>query len=365
MVVDPEESSSNPDVLNDLHKTPQSTVRQVRLILDHSAFVRGIGNVKRWFNQEYITSNITRSNETIHLNIFIPSYTLHEFDFVKRGTSISATNAREAIRFIDNYFETEQDREIFKEITYDLSLESSTDAIPNWNTCHRYKIHSPQIKEFPNYKTKFDSNFIGQGKPQQYYYGNNFEEALSGNFDNSVSLDDDSESLAQMPARLRYLIRTCIYKRFIEHHECNNETEEWKLVSEDPIAKIWAKCYGIDVVNVNEAELLIFQSYDVNSFRLDNPHNNFSIEEEFDPRTNILQNTIDTTLYSYTTVEEDQTNFNKQGSRSRKGRNKNTTIPTKLAVQGVRQDPDGRLVKREKFQAINYAPRGSGDLWEP
>ena len=59
--------------------------RQVRLILDHTAFVRGIGNIKRWFNEEYINSNTTRSNEIINLNIYIPTYTLHEFDFVKRA----------------------------------------------------------------------------------------------------------------------------------------------------------------------------------------------------------------------------------------------------------------------------------------
>ncbi|EGW33271.1 uncharacterized protein SPAPADRAFT_66253 [Spathaspora passalidarum NRRL Y-27907] len=398
-----EGESDNVDInQDDLINSPETTesqvnkpaIRQVRLILDHSAFVRGIGNVKRWFNDEYVKANATRSNEVIHLSIFIPSYTLHEFEFVKRGTSISATNAREAIRFIDNYFENEDNEDRKNSvIEYDLSLESSTDTIPSWNSCLRYKTHSPKVKEFPNYKTKFDSNLIGQsgasGERRSSKGGNDendFDINFTETFDSSLSFKErsnsvssensndlpDSNQYAEMPARLKYLIRTCIYKRFLEKHESHNDTQEWKLVTEDSIAKIWAKSFGIDCVNVNEAELLIFKSYDVNSFRIYNPHNNFSVEEEFDPSSNILQNTIDTTLYSYTTVHEDAPNnknsrgrsHNNRGNRrGKKGRQ--SAIPTTLAVQSARQTPDGSFIKREKFQAINYAPRGSGDLWEP
>ena len=94
-------------------------------------------------------------------------------------------------------------------------------------------------------------------------------------------------------------------QRFIENTKpkATNELEEWKLVTEDSIAKTWAKSFGIDCVNVNEAELLIFQNYDVNLFRLYNPYAND--RDNFDPSTNILQNTIDTTLYSYSTAHQE------------------------------------------------------------
>ena len=59
------------------------------------------------------------------------------------------------------------------------------------------------------------------------------------------------------------------------------------MVTEDPITKIWAKSYGIDCLNVNEAELLIFQNYDVNLFRLYNPYANDG--DDFDPSTNICK----------------------------------------------------------------------------
>lgn len=363
--------------------------RQVRLILDHTAFVRGIGNIKRWFNEEYINSNTTRSNEIINLNIYIPTYTLHEFDFVKKGTSISATNAREAIRFIDNYLENEV--EIYSDkIQYNLILESPQDNVPSWNKCNHYKVHSPKIKEFPNYKTKFDSSLIGQTPKvnEDSEFNENFDNALTFNqrnklndiqYENSASYQNaiaNSDNLAEMPVRLRYLIRSCIYKRFIETKKpkIKNEIEDWKLVTEDPITKIWAKSYGIDCLNVNEAELLIFQNYDVNLFRLYNPYANDG--DDFDPSTNILQNTIDTTLYSYSSVQDEPVTLNYRGKNNRgrnnRGRRGNKRrererwpLSTDAVVSEERNESGTGFIKKEKFGAINYAPRGQGELWRP
>ncbi|RCK55293.1 Nonsense-mediated decay protein 4 [Candida viswanathii] len=367
-----------------------TAVRQVRLILDHTAFVRGIGNIKRWFNEEYINVNATRSNEVIHLSIYVPSYTLHEFDFVKKGTSITATNAREAIRFIDNYLENEVET-TSKKIVYDLLLESPKDNTPSWNKCLKYKVHSPKIKEFPNYRTKFDSSLIGQ-TPVSGNANNENELDFIENFDNTLSfqqrnrLNDiqyenspsyqnaaaHSDEFAEMPVRLRYLIRTCIYKRFIEQArpKPQNELEEWKLVTEDSIAKIWAKSFGIDCVNVNEAELLIFQNYDVNLFRLYNPYAND--KDNFDPSTSILQNTIDTTLYSYSTAHQDtpKVEFKKKRRRGRKGKRRqdegrSVPLSTAAVVHSAKNESGTGIIKKENFGAINYAPRGQGQLWRP
>ncbi|KAG7665530.1 NMD4 [[Candida] subhashii] len=367
---------------------PKENSRQVRLILDHTAFVRGIGNVKRWFNEDYVNQNLRKSDEVVVLNLYIPSYTLHEFEFVKKGTSISATNAREAIRFIDKYVETENDS--FERIKYNLLLETPEDAAPQWGECLKFKVHKPRVKEFPNYKTKLDSNVLGQGGIQND--DNDAEDSFSQQFGSSLSISqrnkvndiqyenspsyqnalENSNKHAEMPVRLRYLIRTCIYKRFIEKHApFRNELEEWKLVTEDPIAKIWAKSFGIDCLNVNEAELLLFQNYDVNSYHLYNPHNNFLNEEEYDPSTNILQHTIDTTLYTYRDARQEPPTVKTRGRDSRRGgrgrrRNNNwARLPTEYVVQESRQERDGSSVKKEKFGAINYAPRPSGELWEP
>lgn len=365
----------------------KNKARIVNVILDHSSFVRGIGNIKRWFNQEYVKANMDpKSDEDVFLNIYIPSYTLHEFDYAKKGTSMMATNAREAIRFIDKIFEKDlnaecgqtSDLEVStkKPIIYDVYIESPDESGPSWSECIKYKVHSPKIKEFPNFKTKFDSNLIGQhphlsGETLE----DHFDEPGYGGFKQSSKLNDiqyensqsyqnalaNADNLAEMPTRLRYLIRSCIYKRYIERRSSNNPLEEWKLVTEDPITKVWASSFGIDCMNVNEAELLIFQSYDVNRFQLYDPHRNFSVDDEKEAPNSILQNAIDTTLYSYTKIDQPAKNRNKKTKNSHKKPNKPKHF------NGVVNDgyADSTGVKKERFDAINYAPRGTGELWKP
>lgn len=385
------ENASKPSDTFPGHKS-----RHINVILDHSAFVRGIGNIKRWFNQEYVKTHIDPdSDEEIYLNIYIPSYTLHEFDYVKKGTSMMATNAREAIRFIDKIFEKELNGEEEtdttnpdskpgkKPIIYDLYIESPNESGPSWSECLNYKAHSPKIKEFPNFKTKFDSNLIGQHplpQGESLESHNNFDETNYNNssaykqnnklndiqYENSQSYQNalaNADELAEMPTRLRYLIRSCIYKRFIERRSFSSPLEEWKLVTEDPITKVWAKSFGIDCMNVNEAELLIFQSYDINQYQLYDPRQNFSVDDESHAPNSILQNTIDTTLYSYTKIDRPSKSKNKN-------KNKNAKKSTKpKQIKGVVNDgctgANGDFVKKERFDAINYAPRGTGELWKP
>lgn len=381
----------------------QHQTRTINLILDHSAFVRGIGNIKRWFNLEYINSNLTNKQENIQLNIYIPSYTLHEFDFVKKGTSMMATNAREAIRFIDRIFEREDIKlngstpeNVANPLNYGIFIESPMEAGPSWNECLNYKIHSPKVKEFPNFKTKFDSNLIGQ----QIHHQD--DDLFNDDIDNSVKVNDiqyensqpyqnalaNSDNQAEMPIRLRYLIRSCIYKRFIDIHNLNkpkSTLEDWKLVTEDPITKIWIKSFGIDCLNVNDAELLIFKNYDVNQFNQP-AHLNFSLQDGYDNSKNILQNTIDTTKYDYTNFHDyknnnsknknknknntknNNNNNNNKNPNKKKNKNKETSQPKKQTQPS--NDPgfinaNGELIKKEKFGVINFAPRGSGELWKP
>lgn len=367
--------------------TPKS--RTINVILDHSAFVRGIGNIKRWFNEEYIRAHISEdAKEQIYLNIYIPSYTLHEFDYVKKGTSMMATNAREAIRFVDKIFEKDLNGEdetvntTTKPIIYNLCIESPTESGPSWNECLNYKVHSPKIKEFPNFKTKFDSNLIGQ-HPTSFgndsidnddeFNESNFNSTMKPNnklndiqYENSQSYQNalaNADEHAEMPTRLRYLIRSCIYKRYLEPSTFSNPLEEWKLVTEDPITKVWAKSFGIDCMNVNEAELLIFQSYDINQYQTYDPQHSFNIDEESKSPNSILQNTIDTTLYSYTKINEPT-----KGPKNNKNKNTRKKANNKK-IKGVVNDGctgvNGDFVKKERFDAINYAPRGSGELWKP
>lgn len=340
-------SLMNSDELMDIQQVEVSTPRSrvVNLILDHSAFVRGLGNIKRWFSTEYVRANLSTDDEAT-VNLFIPSYALHEFEYLKRGTSMLATNSREAIKFIDEWFEKE-DTKIEAPVKLALQIESPGEAGPKWIHCLEYQKHIPKIKEFPNYKTKFDSNLIG--RPTQRFdtdfKSNDIQYENSKAYQNAV---ENAESDAEMPARLKYMVRTCIYKRYIEKNSFH-DMENWKVVTEDPITKIWLNSFGIDCLNVNEAELLMFKKYDVNAFNTFNPHNTYK-SDDYDIKSNVLHNTIDTTLYQYDTQKENRPLKKKRAP-------KKVTTGT--------SDINGETVKKERFGAINYAPRGKGELWKP
>lgn len=329
--------------------------RHVNLILDHTAFVRGIGNLKRWFNKAFVDDTLRTADSKVVLTLYIPSYTLHEFDFVKKGTSMVATNAREAIRFIDEHLGAMNNISGTR-LAYDVQIELADDRAPSWGECCRFQVHSPKVREFPNYKTKFDSNLVGP------HFGENGDHKAENDiqYENSSSYQQAAANLEQeavMPLRLKYLLRPCIHKRFMGQLASQTPSETWKLVTEDSVTRVWAQSFGIDALNVNEAEWLIFEARDTASFKVYGAVHNFSVQnddfhEEADMRT--LQRSVDTTKYAYRKSLEPK--------NTTKGRRRQRV---KGAITESTQNASGETVKRELFGAINYAPRGSGQLWKP
>ncbi|PVH15441.1 uncharacterized protein CXQ87_003281 [Candidozyma duobushaemuli] len=304
---------------------PPPPVRVVNLVLDHFAFVRGIGNVKRWFNKEYTDSILEDKSDTrVILNLYIPTYTLHEFEFAKKGTTITASYARDALKLIDQVLDQEQsvpsfgpeDGEAAPEVpkfTYNLLLEQRNSSYPYWDKCLKYQVQPPKVKDFPYHKTKLANTVLDEKK--------------------------EAEELASVPPRLKHLIRSCF--------EYNNGAQ-WKLVTEDAVTKVWLTSFGIDCLNVNEAELLIFKSEDVTGFNLQAPGENFNSQKDrYDTvDRGILHQWVDTTKYEYSSVG---------GDRRRKPKDKkaNGTENESKALGPIHPDE----VKEEKFHQINYAPR--------
>lgn len=358
--------------------------RHINFILDHSAFVRGIGNIKRWFSEEYIRASYNHvSNEKIKLIIHIPTYTLHEFDFVKKGNTMMATNAREAIKFIDKFVNDEGSSiKNIDGIEFHCSMEIEIpyeERETSWNECLQHKIYSPLIKEFPNFKTKFDSNLLGKNSSsivdESTSKLNNIQYENSESYQNALAHGD---SQATMPDRLKYLIKSCVRKR---KEMSRTSNEQWRLVTEDPITKVWAISFGIECLNINEAELLIFQDYDINIEKKNvDPHFQYTDGKVNEGPNSILQNTIDTTVYLYTSTQssrktqhggikskKDQGNVKLKKEQSSK-KQKNKLPPKVEIIEGVINEGTGihgGIVKKERFDAINYAPRGSGQLWKP
>ncbi|CUM63616.1 uncharacterized protein PRCAT00001198001 [Priceomyces carsonii] len=353
-------------------KSEKAIRREINLILDHTAFVRGIGNIKRWFSKEYLAHNVDfQENELVHLNLYVPTYTLHEFEHVKKGFLMSAVNARESIRFINKFLEEKDtysnDADEKGPIVTEIQLESPNQRIPSWNECLSYQIHSPKVTEFPHNKTNFELPF-SSARPRECDDKTDSLEHL--NVKNSFNTDvtnaalksdvsiEGSNADAEIPRRLKYLVRSCIFKKFFEAKDTG---KIWHLVTEDAITRIWMRSFNIGCLNLNEADLLIYKDYDVNQFRRYDPNVCASLNEDANLISSaILQHKVDTTKYAYTTP--------KSSKRNTKHNDAVKETPKSTGVKGITSSSKGivgKNVKKEKFEAINYAPRTKGVLWMP
>lgn len=332
----------------------------INIIIDHSAFVRGFGNVRRWFEEEYVLKNIHQRRKTTKsvLNLFIPEYTLREFEFSKRGGSMMATNTREAIKFIDKTFGEDVENAYF---IYRFTIEDKLSI--SWSDCLKNQVRVPSVNEFPNYKSSFDTNSL-------------FKRLMT--MDDGFGEDNITPSSeAEMPIRLRQLIRSCVQKL---REKRSPESSEWRLLTEDPITRIWAQSFGIGCLNVNEAEILIFQNHDVNGFRKFNPHNTFEEgDDDYSHQSDVLHTIIDTTKYEY--EHENDDNHSKLKGNSNKGikekkdesKGNKKTNKKKRDRTAKKQNNDNHdksfnnnlSVKKEDYNTINFAPRGTGAIWRP
>ncbi|ODV98490.1 hypothetical protein PACTADRAFT_31881 [Pachysolen tannophilus NRRL Y-2460] len=302
----------------------------VHLILDPSALVRGIGNIKKWASD-------------YSLVLFIPFYTLHELDYIKRGVSLLATNARESIKFIDLKSSMDDDFQFSDDDTTNdkknkgsygettVLIETPDESGPAWHNCiKKYRVRQPLVKDFPNNKTSFDSTRTiksdGQGPGQ-------------GKGHNEINPNAKPE----MPVRLRYLIRSCIQKQYVENDNSNGKTTniDWKVVTEDSVTKVWLNSFGIDCFHINEAENYILSKNGVCVGKTEKllyvPASSSLVPTKIDSKTDSEGN---------------------GGNKKRKNRK-----PKKTGVDKTQLNNMG--VQREKFDTMIYANRGSGELWTP
>ncbi|CCH45505.1 Nonsense-mediated decay protein 4 [Wickerhamomyces ciferrii] len=286
-------------------------LKQGHFIIDASALTKGLGNIKKWVDEEQYT-----------IQLFIPSYTIHELDYLKKGITMIATNARESIRFIERVVSSEEDSAHYK-----MVLETPEDVGPNWRKCLTYKVRSPKVHEFPNSKQNnhplIHQNAIKYENEQIDSQG----DILAPNTGKYGRKPRPER--AEIPARYKYLIRPCIKKTHIDQ-------EDWKLITEDQTTRTWCESFGIKCINIAEAESLLFHK-----------------KNQIDP------NETSYTLKSLSLEDE------KKGSSAKIGGRRRRSSPKKnQAFKASEKSSDGNA-RLEDYDSISYAPRGSGELWVP
>jgi hypothetical protein len=166
------------------------------------------------------------------LDHILTAKAIRELDFVKKGVSMMATNARQSIRFIEKVLSYENSH-----ISQKIIHEDANEPGPGWSKCIQYKTCSPKVSEFVNaYKS------IRPTRDE--------DEALDGT-NKALARNKGRKERAIMPARLKYLIMPCVKKIHLD-------PEDWKLITEDECTRIWAQSFDIPCVNISQAEIFLF-----------------------------------------------------------------------------------------------------------
>lgn len=280
-----------------------SNSRSLNFILDTSALLQGMGNVKRWFDAKYSTAQLLKNQgkaaENLSINCYIPANTLYELQDIRRNSSIQGPNAKWALSFLDQILDSdatnnEMSNEVAPEknlLSYNVELESRTRSFPTWNTALKYTMHTEKVDDL-DMGTKF-------------------------------------------------LIRSCVFKAFIER----KSSERWYVITED-VSRRKVGLFGVDCLNVNEAELLLFCAHDITESQLKAPGSEFNFEHDMYESKPILTR-IDTSLYDYKPLGL------KKGKQLRRAKE---TTGNVSKVEGI---------IKEDFNMVNYAPRPEGKVWMP
>lgn len=334
-------------------------VREVNLVLESSALIRGFGNVKRWFSPNYSENHLLRGgvpgDEKVQLGIYVPLYTLRDLEYLSRGNSSVAAKYREALAFLRKIYHSQDNQDLQEEpgvskksrkrnmgLDYNVEVEERTTDFPDWNQCIRYTKRLLRVKDFPHHSKASSS----MGEQTAFGIGQNQKE-------------QSPDELMNVPPRLKHLIRACVYKRYIEKGNKDlPPLKQWKLVTEDVAIRIWATNFGIDCLNVNEAELLILFSENatdndpVSDFNASNNANN-QLDHGF------VHHRVDTTAYEYHPLLEKDTSkkLSQLSEESAMSKVKSRSFSKKPPVTIVNG------VKQEDFNMITYAPRVAGILW--
>lgn len=296
-------------------------IRTINIILDDSSFTRGVGNIMRWFDEDKILTLRKKwdSTDFVYVNILIPQQTLSELKALRHKVDIRGTNSRQALQFIDEVFDKYADTpppqklnkgEYPQGIAFTVNIESEELPMRSWNSYQKHSVRT--LTQEDVYLQEH------QRVPAEH--------------------KDEFQTPAIASPPIKKLASSCIKTIFSDR---NTRNLQWRVVSESPVVRLWLSSFGIECLNTEETERLLFSGRDISQSQSVNPGQNFNstvdIYDEAEERK-----PVDTTSYAYESLN---------GTR---------VLPPVMAGAG-----DNRSVKLENFSSISYAPRDLSALWSP
>lgn len=174
-------------------------VNAYNFILDASAFEKGLGNIKRWCEQ---------TQNKVVLNLYIPTYTLKELEFLKFKRK--SFMARESLKFIDT-------------------------LTGNQNKNINLILEYPEVLDIISWQDVLDCS---NGVPK------------------------DVDTLMKIPKRIKNLLKSCVYK-------CNMENPDelhWILLTEDLQIRDLSRICNFNWSSVVTADTIISKDLDSKNF---------------------------------------------------------------------------------------------------
>ncbi|KAG7811697.1 hypothetical protein KL921_001963 [Ogataea angusta] len=226
--------------------------KRYHMIVDPSSLVYGgISRLKKW-QTEY------------PLTVFVPNYTLRELDFLKRSINpVVARNARESIRIIDAAI-SEDPADAQNPRIAQFLLESPEEAGPDWKKASSYRQRTPLVNEIPAMASGYGLYQEPRNKAMRLVT-TGFEEQ------EEKTKNTDQHEKAKVPPRLRYLIRSCIQKQFVENKKRKPKSRiDWVVVCEDPVTTTWLRCFGFKVLSMNQMQAFLERPDSIDSPQVEN-----------------------------------------------------------------------------------------------
>lgn len=148
-------------------------------------------------------------------------------------------------------------------------LENEDNTGPDWKITSGYRRSTPLLSDLPapiNGSSRMGQFNHENGRKVVGVFGNNIpgtfnmslplnRENSSNNNINYINDINNSSEKAKVPIRLKYLIRSCVQKQYIENKDKKNKEKiDWVIICEDTTTSIWLKSFGLFVKNVNEVQ---------------------------------------------------------------------------------------------------------------
>ena len=260
-------------------------------------------------------------------------------------------------------------------------LESKDSIGPDWKIASGYRRSTPLLSELPKPINGFSSKgqfnhdnrkklvgVFGNNIPGTFnmmksknddiensygFYDNDNNNNNNNNNGNGNSIDNESNGKAIVPIRLKYFIRSCIQKQFIENKHLPDEFKiNWDIICEDATTTIWLKSFGLNVKTLNEIQK-----------DFDNYSGGNKSKLLFDPNSGSF---IDTTEQKKSNDDNNKGRNNNRNKNRNKNRNRNKN-PAKNNNDNTKKT--NKSENNSVITADSFASRrdggNSGALWTP